>query len=118
MSVYWGLHLGVSPKSSPVIRDDWTMSSTSVLTDGQWDRIQPLLPSSAGCRGRPFRDDRRVVEGMIYRYQHDLAWRDLPAEFGPWQTVWKRENRYRSDGTWGRIFTELLGGPEPLWPSG
>lgn len=84
------------------------MSRTSVLTDGQWSQIQPLLPSSAGRRGRPFRDDRRVVEGIIYRYRCGIAWRDVPAEFGPWQTIWKRHRRYSGDGTWDTILAALL----------
>jgi transposase len=78
------------------------------LTDGQWTQIQPLLPSSAGRRGRPFRDDRRVVEGIIYRYRCGIAWRDVPAEFGPWQTIWKRHRRYSGDGTWDTILAALL----------
>ena len=32
-----------------------------------------------------------------------MAWRDLPAEFGPWQTVWKRLARWSADGTWERL---------------
>jgi transposase len=78
------------------------------LTDGQWSQIQPLLPSSAGRRGRPFRDDRRVVEGINYRYRCGIAWRDVPAEFGPWQTIWKRHRRYSGDGTWDTILAALL----------
>ncbi|MDQ0767313.1 transposase [Pseudarthrobacter defluvii] len=78
------------------------------MTDGQWARIQSLLPSSVGRRGRPFRDDRRVVEGIIYRYRCGIAWRDVPAEFGPWQTIWKRHRRYSGDGTWDRILAALL----------
>jgi transposase len=78
------------------------------LTDGQWSQIQPLLPSSAGRRGRPFRDERRVVEGIIYRYRCGIAWRDVPAEFGPWQTIWKRHRRYSGDGTWDTILAALL----------
>lgn len=67
-----------------------------------------MLPSSAGRRGRPFRDDRRVVEGIIYRYRCGIAWRDMPAAFGPWQTIWKRHRRYSGDGTWDRILAGLL----------
>lgn len=37
-----------------------------------------------------------------------VAWRDLPAEFGPWQTVWKRHRRFSSDGTWHMVLTQLL----------
>ncbi len=84
------------------------MSRDSVLTDAQWSRIQPLLPSSDGRRGRPFRDDRRVVEGIIYRYRCGIAWRDVPTGFGPWQTIWKRHRRYSGDGTWDKILAELL----------
>ena len=68
-----------------------------------------LLPSNAGRRGHPFGDNRRVVEGIIYRYRTGVAWRDLPrTEFGPWQTVWKRHRRYAGDGTWDRALQLLL----------
>ncbi|WP_280522840.1 IS5 family transposase [Rhodococcus zopfii] len=84
------------------------MSRTEYLTDAQWSLIEPLLPSSDGRRGRPFRDNRRVVEGIVYRYRAGIAWRDLPAEFGPWQTIWKRHRRYAGDGTWDRVMAALL----------
>jgi transposase len=71
-------------------------------------RIEPLLPSSEGRRARPFRGHRQVVESIIYRYHCGIAWRDLPAEFGPWQTVWKRRRRFASDGTWDWIQGKLL----------
>lgn len=80
-----------------------------VLDDVQWERISPLLPSNCGKRGHPFGDDRRVVEGIVYRYRTGVAWRDLPREeFGPWQTVWKRHRRYAQDGTWDRVLATLL----------
>lgn len=84
------------------------MSRTRVLTDAQWARISPLMPSSDGRQGKPFRDHRQVVEGIIYRYRTGVAWRDVPAEFGPWQTVWKRHRRLAGDGTWDRVLAALL----------
>ena len=66
------------------------------------------MPSSDGQRGRPFRAHRQVVEGIIYRFRTGIAWRDLPSEFGPWQTVWKWHSRFSADGTWDRIHTRLL----------
>lgn len=79
-----------------------------MLSDEQWARIEPLLPSSVGKRSRPFRDHRQVVEGIIYRYPTGIPWRDLPREeFGPWQTVWKRHRRFAGDGTWDRVLTTL-----------
>jgi transposase len=50
-----------------------------------------------------------VVEAITYRYRWcGIAWRDVPAEFGPWQTIWKRHRRYIVDGTWDRILAALL----------
>lgn len=86
-----------------------TSSRYRVLTDEQWDRVEPVLPSNVGRRGRPFGDNRRVVEGIIYRYRTGIPWRDLPREeFGPWKTVWKRHRRYAGDGTWDRVLARLL----------
>jgi len=84
------------------------MSRERVLTDAQWERIAPLMPSSDGQRGRPFRDHREVVEGIIYRLRTGIAWRDLPASFGPHQTVSKRHRRFSADGTWDRIHARLV----------
>ena len=84
------------------------MSRTRVLTDAQWSRIAPLMPSSDGKQGKPFRDHRQVVEGIVYRYRTGISWRDLPPQFGPWQTVWKRHRRFAGDGTWDRVLTALL----------
>ncbi|WP_371441669.1 IS5 family transposase, partial [Dietzia sp. HMSC21D01] len=74
-----------------------------------WERIEPLLPSNQGRQGHPFLDNRKVVEGIIYRYRAGIPWRDLPREeFGPWQTVWKRHARYAEDGTWDRVLQTIL----------
>ncbi len=48
-----------------------------------------------------------MLEGIVYRYCTGCAFRDLPEEFGPWQTVWKRHHRFSRDGTWDPILTEL-----------
>jgi transposase len=84
------------------------VSRIVLLTDAHWSRIEPLLPSSAGQRGRPFRDHRQVVEGITYRFRAGIPWRDLPVSFGPWHTIWKRHRRFSADGTWDRIHTRLL----------
>ena len=84
------------------------MSRTRVLTDAQWELISPLMPSSDGKQGKPFRDHRQVVEGIIYRYRTGIAWRDLPAEFGPWQTVWKRHRSYARRGVWDHVLSHVI----------
>ena len=84
------------------------MDRKSLLDDAQWDLIEPMLPPQRSGKGRPMRDHRQVVEGVIYRYRCGIAWRDLPTEFGPWQTVWKRHRRFSADGTWDKILAALL----------
>jgi len=83
------------------------MSRTAVLGDEMWSRVEPVLSPVKGAMGRPMRDHRALVEGAIYRYRTGVAWRDLPAEFGPWQTVWKRHHRFSIDGTWDRVLIAL-----------
>jgi transposase len=78
-----------------------------VLSDEMWARIEPLLPSSKGVRGGRWREHRTVFEGIVWRYRTGSPWRDVPEWFGPWQTLWKRHNRWTGDGTWDRLLTEL-----------
>ncbi|KRE21739.1 transposase [Agromyces sp. Soil535] len=84
------------------------MSRSRELSDAAWARIESLMPVASARGGRPFQDHRRVVEAIIWRYRVGSPWRDLPAEFGPWQTAWKRHRRFSEDGTWDKIHAELL----------
>ena len=84
------------------------MTRLTVLSDEMWARVEPVLPLVKGAMGRPMREHRSLVEGAIYRYRTGIAWRDLPGEFGPWQTVWKRHARFSRDGTWDRVLSQLL----------
>ena len=78
-----------------------------VLTDEMWARLEPLLPPVKGPMGKPMTPHRPVVEGIVYRYRTSVPWRDLPEQFGPWQTVWKRHRMFTLDGTWDRVLTAL-----------
>ncbi|MEO2130580.1 MAG: IS5 family transposase [Microbacterium sp.] len=84
------------------------MSRFQLLSDAQWDLIGGFLPGPTGRKGRPFSDARTMVEAIVYRYRTGIAWRDLPAVFGPWQTAWKWHRRMAGDGTWDRIHALLL----------
>jgi len=78
-----------------------------VLTDAMWARIEPVLPPVKGPMGRPVTPHRKAVEGAIYRLRTGVPWRDLPSEFGPWQTVWRRHYRFCLDGTWDKVLSFL-----------
>jgi transposase len=82
-----------------------------------WARVAPVLPPVKGAMGRPMRDHRTLVEGAIYRFRTGVAWRDLPDEFGPWQTVWKRHHRFSTDGTWDKVLTALQAEADPAGES-
>jgi transposase len=86
---------------------DFDVTRTGVLSDVMWTRVEPLLPSSEGLRGGRWSDHRRVIEAIVWRYRTGSPWRDLPECFGPWQTVWKRHDRWAADGTWDRLLTQL-----------
>ncbi len=49
-----------------------------------------------------------MVEGIIYRYRCGIAWRDVPAVFGPWQTIWSWHHRLAKNGTWDQVLARLL----------
>ena len=76
------------------------------LSDEQWELIQDELPEAEGA-GRPWRDHRQVVNGMMWILRTGAPWRDLPERFGPWQTIYERFTRWSRDGTVDRILEKL-----------
>jgi transposase len=77
------------------------------LTETEWELLRRLLPAPPTGRGRPRCDDRRVVEGILWRLATGAAWRDLPERFGPWATVYSRFHRWQQAGVWERVLAAL-----------
>jgi hypothetical protein len=81
----------------------------SLLANEQWERIRPLLPRQKPGQGRPRRDDRQVLCGILWIMDTGSSWRDLPEEeFGPNSTVHGRYRKWCKEGLWSRI-VEALG---------
>jgi transposase len=76
------------------------------LTDQAFTGVRPLLAADRR-RGRPCRDHRQVLGGIIWKLHTDRPWRDVPERFGPWQTCYGRLRRWQRDGTWPRIWAVL-----------
>jgi transposase len=75
-----------------------------VLTDAEWERLSPLMPLQKPPTGRPRRDHRRVLAGILWVIGSDSSWRELPQEeFGPWRTVYSRYRKWRKEGLWQQI---------------
>jgi hypothetical protein len=88
-----------------------SLSPGPALTDEQWARVSSLLSPQRPPIGRPPQDHRTLLAGMLWVARSGAAWRDLPAHFGPWPTVYGRYQRWRHAGIWQRVL-EALGSGE------
>jgi transposase len=79
----------------------------AILTDEQWARLAPLLPPEKPATGRPAKPHREVVEAIGWVLRTGAAWRDLPPEYGPWQTAASRFYRWGERGVWDRVLAAL-----------
>jgi transposase len=79
------------------------------LTDGEWELLAPHIPEvTAG--GRPAIPPRReIVDGILYVLRSGEAWRLVPQDFPPWQTLYHYFyfRRWRHDGIWEKAHTVL-----------
>lgn len=79
----------------------------SDLTDAEWAVVAPLLPPPSGT-GRPEAHDRRdLLDAIFYQLRQGGAWRGMPHDFPPWQTVYWWFQRWIRDGTWSRVVATL-----------
>ena len=78
------------------------------LTDQEWNRIKDLLPpEKSGKRGRPSKDNRMILNTMVWIARSGAPWRDLPERYGPWETVYSRFRKWINDGILDNIFRVL-----------
>jgi transposase len=75
------------------------------LSDDQWARIEPHLPTDV--RGKKRVDDRRVVSGILHVLKSGCRWCDLPPEYGPPTTIYNRFVRWARRGVWEKLFHAL-----------
>lgn len=82
------------------------------LTDAQWLRIEWLCAGKAGDKGRHGDDNRLFVDAVLWIARAGAPWRDLPPEFGGWNSVFRRFRRWAKTGVWERIFNALMEDPD------
>ena len=82
-----------------------------LLTDEQWEKIEPLLPKRKKNRkgGRPPRDNREVFEGILWVLQTGARWKDLPSEYPSPSTCWRRLKTWEEQGIWLKVWRAFLG---------
>lgn len=89
----------VLPPEKPVRRGE--------LTNRQWYRLKPLLPPQKPAVGRPGKNHRTAINGILWIARTGAPWRDLPSRYGAWQTVAGRFYRWRKTGLWQRLLETL-----------
>lgn len=77
------------------------------LTNKQWEQLKPVLPPQKPHTGRPALDHRTVMNGILWVLRTGAPWRDLPERYGKWTTIYSRFQRWRKQGVWDRILSEL-----------
>ena len=82
------------------------------LSDAEWELVRPLLPPQRPPVGRPRHDHRTVLGGILWVVRSRASWRDMPPEFGKWQTAYKRYRLWRATGLWQRILSTLREVPD------
>ncbi len=77
------------------------------LSDQEWQKIKPYLPSNAHHNGHPYADHRKYLNGMIWHLATGAAWRDLPDRYGKWNSVFRRFSRWSKTGVMQKIAFNL-----------
>jgi transposase len=79
------------------------------LTDAQWAVLEPLFRPKrrADGRGRPWRDTRSVLHGVLWILRTGAQWRELPSKYPPYQTCHRRFQQWQRSGLLVRVLTRL-----------
>lgn len=71
------------------------------LSDSVWEQLQVTMKGK-GCHR--WRNDRDVMEAILWKLRTGAPWRDVPGEFCPWKTAYNRFNRWSAKGLWAEFF--------------
>jgi len=80
------------------------------LTDAQWAFIEPLLPElprRADGRGRPWRDSREVLNGILWVLRTGAQWSEMPDRYPSYQTCHRRFQQWSRAGVMDRLLRAL-----------
>ena len=86
--------------------------SKETLTDEKWTRIRDYLKDDPNAYVGTEADCRRFVEAVIWISRSGAQWRLLPAEYGKWNTIYKRFVRWCEQGVWERMLTHFADAPD------
>ena len=83
-----------------------------MLTDAQWAKMEPYCLGKPTDPGRSGKDNRLFVEAVLWIVRTGSPWRDLPAAFGNWNTVFKRYRDWVKADVFFRLFQTCSDEPD------
>jgi putative transposase len=84
------------------------MALRLVITDAVWAELEPALHALKHYAGSPPQlSDRMFIEAVLYQARTGIPWRDLPVDFGNWDTVYNRFRRWEARDLWKRLWQHM-----------
>jgi transposase len=83
-----------------------------LLTDEHWSKLKPIMLESDIYDKSNL---RTTLEGVLYKLRVGCPWRDLPQEFGRWNTVFKRFHDWSAKGKICAVFKFISADPDREW---
>ena len=85
------------------------------ISDGVWELLKPHLPGQAGQWGGIAQDNRNFINAVFWILRTGAPWRDLPTDYGKWNTIFRRFIRWRDKNIWSNLLEVLVVDPDYEW---
>lgn len=85
------------------------------ISDKTWELLEPHLPGRKGTWGGNARDNRQFMNAVFWILRTGAPWRDLPSDYGHWNTTHRRFSRWRDRGVWEALLEILINEPDFEW---
>lgn len=85
------------------------------ISDTQWDKLKNYLPGTKGKPGRTAENNRNFINAVLWILRTGSPWRDLPPDFGKWNSVHRRFSSWRDKGIWETLLEKVIDYPDLEW---
>ena len=82
------------------------------MSDAMWEILKPYTIGNKGTWGGNAKDTRQFLNGVFWILRTGAPWRDLPPEYGKWNTVQRRFCRWRDKGIWEKMLEAVIQEPD------
>jgi len=93
----------------------YDMSKRHRVSNEEWSKIEPLLPTKKHPAGRPSMGSRELIDAMLWIFKTGAPWRDLPEHHGNWKTVYNNFCKWRDAGVWEKVLHHINSEKDVPW---